>query len=404
MYTLKYKYKAISKIGEVEEGFYRASSKLDVVEMLKDNNYLPITVEIHRDIEVDINLFSKKTSKKDISIFCRQFHTMLNAGVNIVKSLDIIEKQTENKKLKQAIFRIHEDLQKGLSLSESMEEHSRVFPELLINMVEVGETSGELDIVMEKMATHFEKENNIERKVKNAFIYPIILSIVSLVVVVFLLTVVMPTFIGMFENSDSLLPGPTKLLLAISNWLVSYWYLFIGIIALGIVIIIYFGKSEIGSLYYANLKIKTPMIKTMNIKIITSRFTRTMAILLSSGVDLLQALDLVCRVVDNKVIFNKLEIVKKDVMEGFSLAMAIKKMNVFPPIVYSMIKTGEESGDLSELLSKTADFYDNEVENSMEKMTIMMEPILIIIMALVVGFIVIAMVMPMFDMVNTMGL
>ena len=399
---LNYKYKAVSESGQTIEGYYEAQSEAEVISMLKNNNYFPISVEEEIGTDISRDLFVKKITKKDMAVFCRQFYTMLNAGIGVVQCLDILEKQTENRTLRKSIGIVFEDVQKGMTLSEAMRRHEKVFPTLLINMVEAGEVSGNLDVIMERMAIHFEKEFNIENKVKNALIYPITLSIVAIAVVAFLLTSVMPTFISMFESSDSLLPGPTRALLAFSNWLTHYWYLFIGIIIILIFGIMAIGKSEEGRRFFDNLKIKIPGIKNMNIKIITSRFTRTLSTLLSSGIPLLQALDVVSRVVGNNVVEDQIQLAQEDIRKGVPMSRTVRDMKIFPPMVDSMISIGEESGALDDILYKTADFYDEEVEASMEKMTTLLEPILIVFMAVVIGFIVIAMVMPMFDMINTM--
>lgn len=398
---LVYKYKAVSEDGQVLEGYFEAQSESDILAMLKNNNYFPMSIEEDKATNSKKDLFAKKVTKKDMAIFCRQFYTMLNAGISIVKCLDILEKQTENRTLKKAIFNVYEDVQKGMTLSEGMKKQNKIFPPLLNNMVEAGEVSGNLDVIMERMAVHFEKENSLENKVKNAFVYPIILSIVAIAVVIFLLTVVMPTFIGMFESNGTLLPWPTRTLLSISNWLTGYWYIFIGITLIIILSIISLEKTEEGRRFFDNLKIKIPGIKKMNIKIITSRFIRTLSILLSSGIPILQALDAVSKVVGNKIVCDMLEIANEDIRKGVPMSKAIKYMEMFPPMVDSMIKVGEESGALDDILYKTADFYDEEVEVSMEKMVTMLEPILIVLMAIIIGFIVIAMAMPMFDMVNT---
>lgn len=396
-----YKYKAISEKGQIIEGYHQAQSETEVVAMLKNNKYIPMNIEEETAIDIkDTGLFEKKISKKDMAVFCRQFYTMLNAGIGVVEALNILEQQIENNTLKKTMGIVYEDVQKGMALSEAMERHKKIFPSLLINMVEAGEISGNLDVIMERMAVHFEKEFNIENKVKGALIYPIVLSIVSITVVIFLLILVMPIFIGMFESSGTILPGPTLALLAISNWLTGYWYLFIGIILILILGIKLFGKSVEGRKFFDGLKIKLPGIKRMNIKIITSRFTRTLSTLLSSGIPLLQALDVVSRVVENKVVEYEIQLAQEDIRKGMSMSKAIKDMGLFPPMVDSMIKIGEESGALDDILYKTADFYDEEVEASMQKMTTLLEPILIVFMAIVIGFIVISMAMPMFDMVN----
>lgn len=326
---------------------------------------------------------------------------MLNAGVTIVKCLDILEAQTENKVLRSATRDTYDNVQKGMTLSEAMRKHEKVFPSLLVNMIEAGEVSGSLDVIMERMAMHYEKEYKIENKIKGAMIYPIVLGVVSIAVVIFLLVAVMPTFVGMFESSGVELPTPTKILLNISDSLKNQWYIYLASIIAIILGFGYFSRQESGRLLIDSLKLRLPVVKDTNIKIATSRFTRTLSTLLSSGIPLLQGLDVVAKIVNNKFLGLKIDNAKEEVRKGVPLSRTIKAIKIFPPMVDSMIKIGEESGSLDDILNKSADFYDEEVEVAIQKMTEMMQPILIVIMALMVGFIVIAMALPMFDMVNT---
>lgn len=396
-----YKYKAVSQTGELIEGFFEGNEESDVLAMLKGNNYLPVEVEKDIGSEAQIDIFSKKVKKKDLAVFCRQFYTMLDAGISIVKCLEILEKQSENKNLVKALGALYEDVQKGFTLSEGMKKHGKIFPSLLVNMVEAGEVSGNLDTIMERMAVHYEKESKLENKIKSALIYPIALAVVSIAVVIFLLVAVMPTFIGMFESSGTALPGPTQVLLNISNWLTEFWYLFIAIVVGITAGFIAFKQTPTGRNVLDTLKLKIPVVKDTNVKIITSRFTRTLSTLMSSGIPLLQAIDVVARVVGNKVVHDRLAIASENVRKGISLSRAVNEVGVFPPMVDSMIKIGEESGSLDDILYKTADFYDDEVEVALQRMTSLMEPVMLVVMAVIVGFIVIAMAMPMFDMVNT---
>ncbi len=399
---MNFKYKAVTETGKIIEGTFEGESSQEVLSMLNGNNYLPISIEETKEKKLkNIRIFSSSAKKKDIAIFCRQFYTMLHSGINIIDCLNILEKQAENKTLKYAIGQVNEDVQKGISLSQAMGKHEKVFSTLLVNMVEAGEASGTLEDIMERMAIHYEKENNIENKVKTAFLYPVILIIVSIAVVIFLLTVVMPTFINMFESSGSTLPRPTRLLLNMSYRLEKYWFIYIIVIASIVSGIKYFRKTLMGKFYLDTIKIKFPGIKKTNIKIITSRFARTFSTLLSSGIPLIQAIEIVGKVVNNEVVKKGFEEGIENIQKGDSLSTIVKEIGVFPPMVYSMIKVGEESGSLDEILLRTADFYDEEVEVSLEKTTTMLEPILIVIMAFVIGFIVIAMAMPMFDMIDT---
>jgi type IV pilus assembly protein PilC len=398
---MKYKYKAMTKSGQAVEGIFDANSEAEVVAMIKGNNYMPVKVERDVGSEAQLELFASKVKKKDLAIFCRQFFTMIDSGLGIVKCLDILELQTENKTLKKAVGTVQEDVQKGLTLSEGMEKHPRIFPSILISMVEAGEVSGNLDAILERMAVHFEKENKIENKVKSAMIYPAALMFVSIAVVIFMLTFVMPTFTGMFTSSGTELPGPTKALLAISDSLRNYWYLYFGGIAL-----LSFGagaylRTDEGRKNFDMLKLRFPVVKGTTAKVVTSRFTRTLSTLMDSGIPLIKSMEVVSRVVNNKVIEVRLLDSIEQVRKGVPLSKSVKDVGVFPPMVDSMIKIGEESGSLDEILLKTADFYDEEVEVALTKLTSLLEPIMIVGMALVIGFIVIAMYLPMFDMMQT---
>ncbi|MCT4595185.1 MAG: type II secretion system F family protein [Anaeromicrobium sp.] len=397
-----YKYKAISKTGEKIEGTYTAKAKEEVLSLIRQNQNMPISVEEVSEGSKEISLnFLTKIKTKDIAIFCRQFYAMLNAGVTIINCLDILRLQTENKKFRKVIGEVHDEVQKGLTFSESMRKHRSTFPDLLINMVQAGEVSGTLDIIMDRMAVHYEKENKINNKVKGAMMYPLILSIVSILVVVFLLTFVMPTFVGMFTGSGVELPLPTRILLAISGGITKYWYILVVFL-----IVTFYGlkkyiDTDRGQFLIDHIKFRIPIVKGTTQKIVTSRFTRTLSTLLSSGIPLIQALDIVSRVVGNVIVEKGVLNAKEEVKKGIDLATPIKNIGVFPPMVDSMIRIGEESGALDDILDKTANFYDEEVETAIQKMTTLLEPIMIVIMAVVIGAIVIAMVMPMFDMMNT---
>lgn len=396
-----FKYKSISQNGQIVEGFYEANSEEDVVAMIKGNNQLPISIErdIGRDAQVE--LFKPRVKKKDLAVFCRQLYTMIDAGLSIVKSLDVLALQTENKTLRNAIISVNEEVQKGLVLSEAMKKHRKIFPSILISMVEAGEVSGNLDIILERMASHFEKENKLENKVKGALLYPSVLIVVSIAVVIFMLVAVLPTFISMFEGSGAVLPGPTSLLINISISLKIYWYLYAAfVLILGISIYI-FNQSDMGRRFFDSLKLRVPIVKSTSVKIITSRFTRTLATLISSGIPIIRAMEVVSRVVNNKLIEERLTESIEALRKGVPISRAVKDVGVFPPMVDSMIKIGEESGSLDDILNKTADFYDDEVEAALQKMTTLIEPLLIIGMALIIGFIVIAMTLPMFNMMGT---
>jgi len=397
-----YEYKAITDKGENLNGTYEANNQNEVIAMLRQSGHYPVKVKetVEKNDVLDIFMFS--TIKiKDLAIFCRQFYTMLNAGIPIVNCLDVLRVQTENKKLQNTLSHVYDDLQKGAAFSTSLRNHKKVFPELLVNMIEAGEISGNLDSILERMSIHYEKESKISNKIKSAMIYPIMLSIVSIFIVIFLLVFVMPTFLSMFEGAT--LPAPTRALLFISYSLTNYWYIY----AIGIILII-FGfnqlyESKEGRLFFDRLKFKIPVVKGATQKIVTSQFTRTISTLLASGIPLIQALESTAKVSGNKVVEYGMQQAIDEVSAGGTLTNSIKKIGVFPPMVISMIQIGEESGQLDDILDKTANFYDEETESALQKMTTLLEPLMIIVMAIIIGAIVIAMILPMFDMIDTIA-
>jgi type IV pilus assembly protein PilC len=397
-----FEYKAISQTGESITGRYNAKTRNEIMEMLRSKNYHPVQVkEVGGSKDLSTLSVFNKVKIKDIAVFARQFHAMLNAGVTIIQCLDILRQQTEKQAFKNVIEKVYESVQKGSTLSESMKEHRQTFPELFVNMVEAGEASGNLDSIMDRMAVHYEKETKIQNKIRGAMTYPIILAVVSVVVVVFMLVAILPTFLSMFEGSGLALPGPTKFLLSISNGIRQYWYIILMVIIAVVYLIHRYINTEEGRKQFDRLKLKMPVVNNMVIKVATSRFTRTLATLLASGIPLLPSMDIVSKIVGNRIISDGILGVKEDLRKGYDLAGPIRRLGIFPPIVDSMIRIGEESGSLEEVLQRTADFYDEEVDVAIQKMTSMLEPLMLVVMAIVIGFLVVAMYLPMIDMMQT---
>ena len=397
-----FKYKVMNHQGGKIEGTFKANNKNEVLAMIEDNNYYPIEIkEILEREQQDLFESFQKVKTKDLYIFCRQFHTMINAGANISNALDVLRKQTTNKKLKKSLNEAHDDVQKGISLSEALGKHEDVFPDLLINMINTGEVSGNLDIIMSRMASHFEKENKINNQLKSAMVYPMVLAGLSVVVVIFLLTFIMPTFIGMFEGSGVELPAPTRIVMGLSKFIQTKWYILLIVIGGGTYATKTYAKTPAGGLSLDGVKLRLPIIKDTTEKAIVSRFTRTLSTVLASGVTLVQALEVVQKVVGNKVAEKSLEVIKEKVLKGVSLGEALGEATIFPAMLHSMIKIGEESGSLDDILDKTANFYDEELEAGLKRLTTMIEPLMIIVMGVVIGFIVVAMMLPMFEMMNT---
>ncbi|MDD2534436.1 MAG: type II secretion system F family protein [Eubacteriales bacterium] len=398
----KFAYKVMTPTNETLRGSINAKDRTDALVLLREKGYRPIAVSQKVEAkDIDIMAITNRVKIKDIAVFARQFYTMLNSGISIIQCLDILRQQFDNKHLREIINELYESVQKGSSLSDSMKQYKRVFPELLINMIEAGEASGNLDAVLQRMAEHYEKDTRIRRKIQGAMVYPIVLSVITTLVVVFLLTFVLPTFIEMFTSSGVELPLPTRILLGASEFLTSYWYVVLGVILLSAYLIRRFNKTEQGKHFFDSIKLSLPIVKHVTIRVATARFARTLSTLLASGIPLLNGMEITARVVGNKVVEQTILSIREDVRKGFDLAGPIRRSKLFPPMVDSMIHIGEESGSLDDVLKRTADFYDEEVEMSIQKMTSMLEPLMIVIMALVVGSIVIAIASPMFKMFET---
>lgn len=398
-----FKYRALNKSGEKIEGIYTANTKEDVMAMIRSNNYYPLKIEeIIESTKIDSSLFVK-VKTKDIAIFCRQFYTMLNAGATINVCLNTLGQQIINKKLKNAVISVDEYVRKGLTLSEALAKRKDVFPDLFVNMVNSGEVSGNLDTIMRRMSEHYEKESKINNKVKAAMIYPAFLSVISVAMIIIMLTFVMPMFVGMFKDNGVALPLITRMLLGVSSFMKMYWYIVL-IVLIGIVVILkqYF-KTENGKTMSSRMTLKLPIIKGINEKIIVSRFTRTLATVFASGINLVQALQVVSQVLGNKIIENKIMEVREQIMKGGGLSEPLTRAGFFPPMLCSMINIGEESGSLDEILDKTADFYDDELDTAIQQFTSILEPIMILLMGIIIGSMIIAIILPMFNMYSTIS-
>ncbi len=396
-----YKCSVVDPAGKKHKISKSAESKSEIADYLKQNNYIIIDIKKSESSVELSGLKPNRIKSKDLAVFCKQLYAMLKAGVTIVNSLEILKQQTENKRLAKIIGQMYEDLQKGNTFSEALSHHKDAFPTIFISMAEAGELSGNIDIIMNRLSNHFEKEYKIENKVKGAMTYPMILVIVCVAVVVFLLTTIMPTFVEMYSSSGVELPKITQVMISVSQALKNYWYIFVVAVVAIVFAVSAMNKNENVKLKEDYYKLQIPVVKNLVLKVATSRFTRTLSTLMGSGVPLLQALETVSGVTGNTYIASKIMEAREDVRRGLALSQPLRQQGVFPPMVHSMIKIGEDSGSIEEILDKTADFYDEEVDTAVTRLTTMLEPIMIVFMAIIIGFIVIAMVTPMFDMVKT---
>lgn len=396
-----FSYTAKDMNGKTIKGTFDAANRDQVVGLIREKRYIPVEikeVQAKSALSKEVSFLQPKVKLRDLALFCRQFATTLRSGITVVDSLDILRKQSSNKTLQKVVDGLHEDVQKGNSLSSAFAKEPKIFPSILINMIETGEVSGNLDDVMDKMAYHFEKEFKINQKVKSAVTYPIVVSIVAIGVVIMLLTFVVPTFVNMFASFDAELPLPTRILIGISDGLKNYWYIYIIVIVAAIFLYRRYASTPQGRMKVDEIKLKVPIFGPLINKIAMNRFASNMAVMLTSGVDIIQAVDIVEKVVGNDFIRTRLEDVKDGIRKGYGLGMSMEQNGAFPPLVYQMVDVGETSGTLDYVLEKVSDFYETEVDTAVSQLTTVLEPVIIVVLGVIVAFIIISMLLPMFDL------
>jgi type IV pilus assembly protein PilC len=365
--------------------------------------YLLDLNEVAPKTSLDITLGSAKIPKKTLAVFCTQFGSILKAGVPLVQAINIMTEQTEHKQLKKILQGVSDDLQSGKGLSESLSAHEKALPTIMIKLIEAGEMSGTLDLSLARLAVQFEKDYKLARKIKGAMMYPAIVGIVSLLIVIFLLVFVMPTFKGIFSNMDAELPGITQFMLSVSDTVTGGWMYILGVVIFIFVGFRFYKSSPQGRLQLDSLKLKLPVIKKSMKRIVTARFARTLATLTASGVSLTQSLRIASKVVTNKVAENKLLDIEEQVKRGRALHMTITNEPIFPNMLMHMVKIGEESGTLDQMLEKAADYFEEEAEESITKLTSLLQPILLVIVAVIVLMIMLSVMLPMFSMYNNVA-
>lgn len=398
-----YEYEAKSIAGAILKGRMESVDRLAVIDSLRKMSYFPVEVKEYKPgYNIDISGFIKVTIR-DISIFCRQLSVIISSGIGIIKGLEIVRQQTENQKLRKELGNIIEDVQRGNSISTAMAKH-KLFPSMLVSMIEIGETSGTLDEIMDRMSIYYEKEYKLSQRIKQAMTYPIVIAIVAVVVVTFLISNVIPTFVDMLTSSGiTKLPLPTRVIIGLSDFIKYKWYLMIISIIIFSILFLVYRKSSSGRSALDRLKLKAPVFGNIYKKMVTSRFARTFGILMGSGVPLIQSLGICSNIAGNVVIKNILDFTSDQVKKGSGIGETLESKGVFPPMLTQMIIIGEESGTLEDILSRTSDFYDNEVDSATAQLTSMIEPIIIVVLGLVVGLIILSIVLPMFEMYNSVA-
>ncbi|MBP8988749.1 MAG: type II secretion system F family protein [Clostridia bacterium] len=395
----QYNYTAVDIQGKKTTGVLEAANLAQLGVQLKEKGLFVIEAMNMADIKYSKEIGAgKKVKVKPLAVFCRQFSTLINAGITAVKALDILYQQTDDKNLKKYIGNVYESVQKGEAMSEAFAHQGEAFPELFINMLIAGESSGTLDTVLMRMADHYEKESKLGNRLKGAMIYPMVLMLLTIAVVILMLTVVLPKFTSIILAGGGVLPLPTRILIGLSDFIKNYWYIILGIIILVTTTWRAYIRGDKGRLWWDSNKLKLPIIKKSLRMIYASRFARTLSTLLSSGIQMLQSMDITARVVNNRLIHDKLLMAIEDIRKGTPLSVALKRTEEFPPMIYNMISVGEESGLLDDILTKTAAFFDEESDAAIQRLVGLLEPLMIIIMAIVIGFIVISIALPMFTM------
>ena len=391
----QYNYKAMDKNGKAKKGSIEAINLDKAKEKLKSEGLI---VQDIKEQGAGKKGGGKKVKDKDLAVFCKQFSAVLNAGVTIISALEMMSEQLENKTLKRALQEAQSYVQKGGTLADAFKLNPKVFPPIMINMTAAGEMSGNLEICFDRLTTHFETANALHSKVKGAVTYPIVILFVVAAVVAVLLVGVIPQFSQMFDDLGSELPAATQMLVNLSNFLQHKWYILVIIVAAIVFGLKAFGKTEPGSLMYAKIGIKFPLFGNLTIKSAAATFSRTMATLMASGISLIDAVEQVAKMINNRIIREALLDAKTQIAKGVPLSKPLRDCGIFPPMLPQMTKIGEETGNIEDMMDKVADYYEMEVNDATDALTAAMEPLIIVIMGVVVGGIVMAIYSPMLSM------
>jgi len=386
--------------GVIESGEITAATKDEVIAQLRKRN-ITATVVIEKPKKVSKIGFGGKVKDKDIVVFTRQFATMIDAGLPLVQALEILSTQVENKSFGKVLAQVKIDVESGSTYADALKKHPRVFSELYGNMVAAGEAGGILDTILNRLAAYIEKAMKLKKKVKGAMVYPAVVSSIAVMVIAVIMIFVVPTFSKMFTTLGGTLPLPTRLVMNLSNFIAGIGGLLVaGAIVAIVVFIVQFRRTEKGQHITDKILLRLPIFGMLINKVAVAKFTRTLGTLVSSGVPILDGLEITAKTSGNKVVEYAIMEVRKAVMGGKTLAEPITKAKVFPPMVTHMIAVGESTGALDAMLGKIADFYDDEVDASVSNLTAMMEPMLMVFLGGAVGFIVVAMYLPIFKLIT----
>jgi type IV pilus assembly protein PilC len=396
-----YEYKVRDRAGNLVSGQLIGDSEGLVMTKLREMGMTPIEVKkANAGLKMEINLRPGRVKLKDLAVFSRQFATMVNSGLPILRALSILSDQTQNKELQKVLVQVRLDVEQGASLSGAMERHPKAFSDLYVAMVKAGETGGVLDNVLLRLADNIEKEVELRRKVKSAMTYPVVVVLLVMLILSAMLLFVVPQFKSIYAQLGGDLPLPTRILLSVSNAVRTYWYVF-ALFMFGMIFAFRrYKRTDRGRAQMDAVKLRIPVFGGLFHKTALSRFSSTLGMLLRSGVPILQALDIVADTVDNRVISRAVGDVQEAVRGGESMAKPLSRHKVFPPMVVQMLAVGEETGGVDTMLDKVAEFYNSEVSASVDALTSLIEPLMIAIIGGAVGAAVIALYMPMFNIIK----
>lgn len=402
--TTTFKYEIMGADGKKKRGTIEAASREAALNELRMGGNFVLSLNAGSILDKDISItIGKAVKPRELSIFCRQFQSVLAAGVTVVECLGMLGEQTENKIFQKAILEVRDSVQRGETLANAMAQHPKVFPDIMIQMITAGEISGSLEVAFDRLGKQFEKEAHLSGMIMKSMIYPIILIVVIVIVVIIMMTVIVPTFTSTFADLGAELPGITKAVMAVSDFLVNNWYFLLGGIVALVIFLRAIKKTESGAMLFGRISLKMPLFGTLTIKSASASLTRTLSTLMAAGITLVEAIKIIQKIVKNAVVQKALERAEKDVTEGRPLSVSIEESEVFPPMVYHMIRIGEETGNMEAMLDKISDYYDEEVEMATQSLLAAMEPMIIIAMAAVVVPIILAIMLPMLSINNAIG-
>ena len=395
---------ATTKKGESKKGETEAADEAAVKGTLRRQGYKSITVKKKpKDLEEYLPFLQKKVTEKDVVVFARIFSTMINAGLPLIQCLDLLASQEQNKAFAKIITTLKDDISGGATLTESLAKYPDIFDQLFVNLVAAGESGGILDVILNRLSSYMEKAMKLKSKVKGAMTYPLSVLVISVAVVSLLLLKVIPVFQTMFEGMGGTLPGPTQFLVDASKFAQHYFLHMIGGVAAVIFILKKIKSTEKGEIFFDSMILKSPVFGPLLKKVAVAKFTRTMSTMMSSGVPILEGLGIVSKTAGNKIIEAALIKVRQSISEGKTIAEPLAETNIFPSMVVQMIAVGEATGALDAMLSKIADFYDDEVDAAVDAMTALLEPFMMVFLGGVVGGMIIAMYLPIFKMASVVG-